>query len=350
MKLSAGIVGGSGYVGGEIMRLLVRHPQIELKQVTSARFTGQFVSSVHPNMRPSLGGFGAPPLKFIHPDALEPCDVLFLALPHGEASKQIDRFAGLASYIVDSSADFRLRHPEDYQKWYEQPHPAPAWLDKFVYGLPERFRGSLKGAKYATGVGCNATAVTLAIAPLADAGLLKSVVADIKVGSSEGGATVSASSHHPERHGAVRTFKAAGHRHQAEVIQSLGSGFGLFFTVTSVEMVRGVLATCHCFLNTSLPEKDLWQLYRKTYQAEPFIRLAKSKAGVYRLPEPKVVRGTNFCDVGFEIEEGTNRVVMVSAIDNLMKGAAGSAVQSMNVMLGWEETAGLEDIGLHPND
>jgi N-acetyl-gamma-glutamyl-phosphate/LysW-gamma-L-alpha-aminoadipyl-6-phosphate reductase len=185
---------------------------------------------------------------------------------------------------------------------------------------------------------------------LAEAGLLAGgqVVADVKVGSSEGGARPSEGSHHPERSGAVRSFKPTGHRHQAEVRQVLGQDFELYMSVTSVELIRGALVTVHCLLNQKVAEKEMWKIYRQAYKQEPFLRLVKQKTGIFRYPEPKLLAGTNFCDVGFEIEEGTNRVVVIAAIDNLMKGAAGSAVQAMNVMLGWPETTGLEFPGLHP--
>ncbi len=341
-KLTASIVGGSGYVGGELLRLLLFHPQVTVKQITSASQTGRYVHTVHPNLR------GVTSLQFVHPDALEPADLLFLGMPHGQAAGTIERYAGLAERIVDCSADFRLRDPAVYARWYGAEHPNPAWLGRFVYGLPERQRAALAGTHYASGVGCNATATILALAPLADAGLLKQAVVEVKVGSSEAGAQPSASSHHPERSGAVRSFKPTGHRHQAEVVQALGSGFDLHFSVTSVELVRGVLATAHCFLNRPVEEKDLWKLYRAAYRDEPFIRLVKSSTGLHRYPEPKLLAGSNFCDVGFEVDSDTGRVVVMSAIDNLMKGAAGSAVQSMNVMLGWDERAGLTFPGLHP--
>src|SRR5512136_379022 len=319
-KLTVGIVGGSGYVGGELLRLLLFHPYVTVKQITSASQTGRYVHTVHPNLR------GVTALQFVHPDALEPADLLFLGMPHGQAAGTIERYAGLAERIVDCSADFRLRDPAVYARWYGAEHPNPAWLGRFVYGLPERQRAALAGARYASGVGCNATATILALAPLADAGLLKQAVVEVKVGSSEAGAQPSASSHHPERSGAVRSFKPTGHRHQAEVVQALGDQFDLHFSVTSVELVRGVLATAHCFLNRPVEEKDLWKLYRAAYRDEPFIRLVKSSTGLHRYPEPKLLAGSNYCDVGFEVDPDTGRVVVMAGIDNLMKGAAGSAV------------------------
>lgn len=341
MTVRASIVGGSGYGGGEALRLLLGHPQVEVAQVTSRQQAGKFVHSVHPNLR------GRTAIKFTTPDQLEKCDVLFLCLPHGAASKDIERYAGLADRLVDLSADFRLRDPAAYKQWYEWEHPAPAWLDRFVYGLPELQRSRMKGAKYVSGVGCNATASNLALLPLARKGLIERVIVDLKVGSSEGGAESGPGTHHPERSGAMRSFAPTGHRHQAEIRQELGD-FELHFSATAVEAVRGVLCTAHVFLKDKLTDKDLWPIFREAYSAEPFVRIVKERQGIHRLPDPKILAGTNYADVGFEADEASKRVVVISAIDNLMKGAAGSAVQAMNIMLGFEETAGLEFAGLHP--
>ncbi len=339
--IRASIVGGSGYAGGELLRLLLSHPGVEVEQVTSNAQAGRYVHGVHPNLR------GRTALRFVPPSELGACDVLFLAQPHGEAAKSIDRFAALAERVVDLAADFRLRDAETYERWYGRPHPAPDWLPRFVYGLPETNREALRGARYASGVGCNATAVNLALLPLARGGAIERAVVEVKVGSSEGGARGGASTHHPERAGVVRSFAPTGHRHQAEMQQELGD-FELFFSATAVELVRGVLCTAHVFLREDMEERDVWRLYREHYGDEPFVRLVKERQGLYRYPEPKLVAGTNYCDVGFARDEGTNRLVAISAIDNLMKGAAGSAVQAMNLMLGLDETAGLDFPGLHP--
>lgn len=343
-RAAVSIVGGSGYVGGELLRLLLFHPHVTVHQVSSASQAGRYAHTAHPNLR------GVTDLQFTHPDRLGPCDVLFLALPHGEAAGQIDRFAALAQRIVDCSADFRLRDTAEYRRWYGTDHPAPDWLGRFVYGLPELHREALTRARYASGVGCNAAVTLLALRPLAEAGLLRQVVADVKVGSAEGGAQPNASSHHPERAGAVRSYMPTGHRHQAEIRQELGSDCGLAFSVTAVELVRGALVTAHSFLREALTERDLWQLYRARYQDEPFVRLVHQKTGIHRFPEPKLLAGSNWCDVGFEVDAASpeHRVVVVAALDNLMKGAAGSAVQAMNLMQGWDETAGLAFPGLHP--
>lgn len=338
------IVGGSGYVGGELLRLLLGHPRVTVSQVTSASQVSRLVHTVHPNLR------GLTQLQFSDPATLASCDVVFLAQPHGQSAAGIARFAALAERVVDCSADFRLRHPAEYRRWYHADHPSPEWLSRFVYGLPERYRTELTGARYASGVGCNAAVTILALAPLADAGLLRRVVADVKVGSSEGGAQPSASSHHPERSGAVRSFMPTGHRHQAEIRQALGDGFELSFSVTAVELVRGALVTAHCFLDHPVEEKELWRLYREAYADRPFARLVKQRSGTFRYPEPKILAGSNYCDIGFEVDQDSpsHRVVVIAAIDNLMKGAAGSAVQCMNLMMGWDETAGLVFPGLHP--
>src|SRR5262245_61195412 len=217
--IRASIIGGSGYVGGELLRLLLFHPAVEVAQVTSERLAGKPVVTTHPNLR------GRTALQYVPMEKVEPCDLLFLALPHGEAAQKIEQFAQLAPRIVDCSADFRLRDAESYARWYGEPHPAPAWLAKFVYGLPELHREQLRTASYISGVGCNATAAILALLPLARAGLLdpaRDLVIEVKVGSSEGGAQASDSSHHPERSGAVRSFAPTGHRHTAEVVQATG--------------------------------------------------------------------------------------------------------------------------------
>jgi N-acetyl-gamma-glutamyl-phosphate/LysW-gamma-L-alpha-aminoadipyl-6-phosphate reductase len=286
----------------------------------------------------------------VHPDKLEACDVLFLALPHGEAARAIERYAGLAPRIIDCSADFRLRDTAAYQRWYGSEHAAPAWLERFVYGLPEINRAALRGASYASGVGCNATATALALLPLVRAGLVdtaRPVTVEVKVGSSEGGAQASDSSHHPERAGVVRSFAPVGHRHTAEVEQVTGLT-DVHMSVTSVELVRGALATAHVFTRGELAEKDLWRAYRAFAADQPFVRLVKERTGIYRYPEPKILAGSNFADIGFALDAASGRVVSICGLDNLMKGAAGSAVQCMNLMCGFEETAGLEFPGLHP--
>ncbi len=338
------IIGGSGYTGGELLRLLIAHPEVEISQVTSRSHLGDYVYQVHPNLRKRTA------LKFTDPETIEPCDMLFLALPHGESQHKIGEYAGLAPRIIDLSADFRLHSPEVYQRWYGAPHAAPDWLRRFVYGLPELHRQEMQTAHYISGVGCNATATILALLPLVKAGLLDEgdkIIVEIKVGSSEGGAEGNPGTHHPERSGVIRTFSAFGHRHTGEVIQELGLS-QVTLTMTSVDLVRGALATAHGRVKTGVTLKDLWKAYRECAAENPFIRVVREQRGVYRVPEPKILTGSNYADLGFELDAETGHVISICAIDNLMKGASGSAVQSMNLMLGLDETLGLEFPGLHP--
>lgn len=338
------IAGASGYVGGELLRLLLQHPHVEVVQATSERLAGQPLHAAHTNLR------GHTALRFSPLAALEPCDLLILALPHGAAAAGIERWASLAPRIVDCSADFRLRDAETYERWYGTPHPAPEWLTRFAYGLPEVSRDEIRDARYVSGVGCNATAVNLALLPLVRSGLIdrtRPVIAEVKVGSSEGGNQASAASHHPERSGVVRSYAPVGHRHTAEVEQIAGLS-DIHLSITGIELVRGALATCHVFLRRPVDERTLWRAYRATFGEEPFVRIVHDRTGTYRHPEPKLLAGTNYADVGWALDETSGRVVALCAIDNLGKGAAGSAVQCINLMHGWDETTGLGFWGLHP--
>jgi N-acetyl-gamma-glutamyl-phosphate/LysW-gamma-L-alpha-aminoadipyl-6-phosphate reductase len=345
-KISASIVGGSGYTGGELLRLLLFHPNVELRQVTSERSVGKYVFKVHPNLRK------ATQILFVNQSELEPCDVLFLCLPHGTSMNLIDHFQSLAKKIIDLSGDFRLKTNEAYENWYKKPHTNPELLERFVYGIPEIHREEMKKADWISSAGCNATATILGLYPLFRNDLVdpERTVVEVKTGSSEGGNSVNEGSHHPERSGCVRSYKPTGHRHVAEMIQELSFGktIQIHFSATSIDMVRGVLATCHVFLKNESDEKAIWNVYRQTYSQEPFIRIVKEHDGIYRYPEPKLLIGTNFCDIGFEKDPYSDRLVVMSAIDNLMKGAAGQAVQAFNIMHGLEETTGLDFPGLHP--
>ncbi len=343
MPVRVAVVGGSGYVGGELVRLLVRHPSVEVTQVTSERYAGRPITDRHPNLR------NVSRLDFRSVDTLEAADLLFLCLPHGRAMETIERYAGLAPKLIDLSADFRLRDASAYPVWYGRAHARPDLLSRFVYGIPELHREAIRQATWVSSAGCNATATILGLHPLFAAGLVdrNATVVEAKVGSSEGGAEFSEATHHPERSGCVRSYRPTGHRHAAEMIQELGAG-QIHFSATAVEMVRGVLATCHVFLNQPLDEREIWRVYRQAYGDEPFVRIVKARDGVHRYPEPKLLSGTNYCDIGFERDRHSNRLVVMSAIDNLMKGAAGQAVQAFNLMHGFPETAGLDFPGLHP--
>ncbi|ELZ30862.1 N-acetyl-gamma-glutamyl-phosphate reductase [Halogeometricum pallidum JCM 14848] len=340
-EYTASVVGGSGFTGGELLRLLYQHPDFEVAQATSRSKERKTVGHVHPNLREM-------DLRFTSPEDLESVDALFAATPHGVSMEQIDEFQEAADTVVDLSADFRLNTEEQYDEWYGG-HVCPEYLEKAEYALPEINRENLPGADLIASGGCNATATILGLKPMFDAGILagdEQVVVDVKVGSSEGGAGGGDASSHPERSGIVRPYAPIGHRHEAEIEQFLG--LSVSFTVHAVDMVRGASATCHVFPESPVSKGDLWKAYRGSYADEPFVRTVAGGGGVYRYPEPKSVAGTNMAEVGFELDPSNRRVVVFSAIDNMMKGSAGQAVHAANVALGLEETAGLEFTGLHP--
>ncbi len=345
--ISVSIVGGSGYTGGEVLRLLLSHPEVELCQVTSESRVGKFVHSVHPNLRKRCK------LRFVSSQALKKVDLLFLCLPHGTAMNRMDEFLELGRRVIDLSSDFRLRSPADYVTWYRHEHSRPELLGQAVYGIPELHRQEIREAALVTGAGCLATTAILGLYPLFKAGLVDSedIFIEAKVGSSAAGNKSSLATHHPERSGSLRSFQPTRHRHTAEVQQELALGGAtprIHLSATSTDSVRGVLATSQMLLERCPEEKALWRVYREAYQAEPFLRIVKERSGIYRYPEPKILAGSNYCDVGFELDPAEGRLVVLSALDNLMKGAAGNAVQAMNVMHGWEETLGLGFPGLHP--
>ncbi len=336
------IVGGSGYTGGELLRLLLRHPKVEVAQVTSDSMAGKPIGRAHPNLRKVTD------LTFTPHSDLEPCDLLFLAMPHGRSMGRMSQFLVRAGKVIDLSADFRLKDRALYREYYGVEHPCPDLLAQSVYGLPELHREAIRQATLVSGPGCIATAAILAIHPLAKAGLIdpERLVVDAKTGSSAGGVDGGTASQHPERSGVMRIYAPVGHRHTAEIEQETGVKVAL--SCHAVEAVRGILATCHAFLQDSVTSKDLWRVYREAYHGEPFVRIVTEPAGLYRYPEPKILAGTNFCDVGFALDAHANRVVAVAALDNLMKGAAGTAVQCMNLVAGYPETMGLDFLGLHP--
>jgi N-acetyl-gamma-glutamyl-phosphate/LysW-gamma-L-alpha-aminoadipyl-6-phosphate reductase len=340
MSVTASVVGASGFVGGELLRLLADHPEFTLKEATSREYSGRTIGGVHPNLR-DLG------MRFCDPEDLSSVDVLFAATPHGVSMANIDRFRKLADTVVDLSSDFRLGDVEAYSQYYGR-HDRPALLADATYALPELHREALTDTDIIAVGGCNATATILALAPLVEANLLDTtdqIVVDVKVGSSEGGASGGRASAHPERSGVVRPYAAVDHRHEAEIEQELGRG--LSFTAHAVDMIRGAAATCHTFPGP-ITKQDVWDAYRGAYGGEPFVRLLGGSGGIYRYPEPKVVAGTNFVEVAFESDPENDRLVVFAAIDNMMKGSAGQAVHAANIALGLEETAGLEFRGLHP--
>jgi len=349
--MRVGIIGGSGYVGGELLRLLLFHPKIEVTMVTSRKEVGEYVFNVHPNLR------GATQLKFLPLDLSQiakNCDLVFTATPHGSSVNLVPKLLEMGLKVIDMSADFRLKDPANYVKWYRWEHSHPELLKEAVYGLPELHRQEIKNARLIACPGCMAIATILGLVPIVKAGVIENnrIVVDAKIGSSGAGSKPSLASHHPERFGGVRPYKAVGHRHIAEIEQELdlltNEPLTISFSPHAVNIVRGILSTIHVFPTKPLTASEIWKMYRSQYKEEPFVRIVRYQKGPYRLPDPKIVVGTNFCDIGFELDSHSNRLVIFSAIDNIIKGAAGQGVQCLNILLGVDEKTGLESIGFHP--
>jgi N-acetyl-gamma-glutamyl-phosphate/LysW-gamma-L-alpha-aminoadipyl-6-phosphate reductase len=347
MKVS--VVGGSGYVGGELLRLLINHPKTEIGVITSEHHAGEPIYRAHPNLRGTS-------LKFETNDVekIVNSNVVFTALPHGKSREVVPQLLERGVKVVDLGADFRLKDASAYEHYYGFEHNNPDLLQKATYGLPELHRDEIRDSNFVSVPGCMATAAILALAPLVKSRVIdpERIVIDAKIGSSGSGSAPSDASHHSERSGGVRVYKATGHRHIPEIEQELrrvaGVAVRIGFTPHAVGMVRGILSTSHTFTVTDLDERDVWKIYRASYGNEPFVRMVSDKKGPYGLPNPKVVVGTNFCDIGFEMDDHCKRLVVFSAIDNLTKGAAGQAVQCCNLMTGLDERTGLGSLGLHP--
>ena len=344
-RLRVAVVGAAGYTGGELLRLLVGHRAVDVVAATSERLAGRYVHHTHPVLR------GRSSLRFTTRSTVPACDVVFAALPHGESEATIDELRGRAAVVVDLSADFRLRDSSDYQRWYGREHARPELLDSAVYALPEVDRPRIRNADLLATGGCVATAAILALLPLAAAGVVdttRPLIVDAKVGSSAAGAQPSSSSHHPHRSGAMRSFAPTGHRHTAEIVQETGLD-NVALSVTAVEAVRGVLVTAHVPLaDAAVDDRALRAIFRDRYLGEPFVRVITETRGIHRYPEPKLLAGTNFCDIGFERDAHGARVVVMAAIDNLGKGSAAQAVHALNVRAGLDECEGLDFAGLYP--
>jgi N-acetyl-gamma-glutamyl-phosphate reductase len=328
--INVGIIGGSGYTGGELMRLLFAHPKAEVVCVTSRRLDGKKVSVAHPHLR------GFTDLKFQNLDAVtitEQCDVVFTAVPHGSAMDVVPQLLDSGTKVIDLSADYRL--PVDvFQHVYGLEHTAPR---KAVFGLTE-LHPEVADAALVANPGCYPTGAILAAAPLVADGLVERAVFDSKSGISGAGAEPTHVSHYPNMAENAQPYKLTTHRHGAEMRQELGrldSTIKVSFTPHVIPSVRGILTTAHLFIKEDTDAAQLADIYHRFYNGKPFIRLINS------IPILGAVRGSNFCDIGFELDSAGQRVVVVSAIDNLVKGASGQAIQNMNLMFKQDETAGL---------
>ncbi len=341
--MKVGIVGASGYTGAELLRLLVRHPEVELQVLTAERHAGRSVEEVFSSFR----GFRLPDLEPLDIDRVaSKAELFFTALPHGTSMNVVKGLIERGKRVIDLSADFRLRDAALYERWYTA-HSCPELLSDAVYGLPELHRSRIRGARLVANPGCYPTGVLLALLPLAEKGLLgDQVVVDAKSGVSGAGRSPSQGTHFCEVAEAIRAYNVGRHRHTPEMEQELkglcGREVTVLFTPHLVPMNRGILSTVYAFLKRPMAEEELYDLYSERFKDEPFVRICP----LGDFPSTSAVRGTNFCDIGLMVK-GTTAVV-ISAIDNLTKGASGQAVQAMNIMAGFPETVGLEGLALFP--
>ncbi|OGI29881.1 MAG: N-acetyl-gamma-glutamyl-phosphate reductase [Candidatus Melainabacteria bacterium RIFOXYA12_FULL_32_12] len=345
--VKAGIIGSTGYVGEELVRILLQHPEVELSCVTSQSYIGKHFEQVYENFR----GVCALECQEEDIEALaDKVDVIFIALPHGIASKKINSDILNKAKIIDIGADFRLKDKNTYESWYETDHHNEDLLNHAVYGLCEWKREQIKKTNLLANPGCYTTCSILSLAPLLKEDILKedSIIIDAKSGVSGAGRSLSLGVHFNECNESIKAYKLASHRHIPEIEQELsdvsGKSIKITFTPHLVPMNRGILVTAYGTLKNNTNYDDIYSIYEKYYGNEYFIRLTKKNV----FPETRWVKGSNYCDIGFAIDERTNRIIIVGALDNLVKGAAGQAVQNMNLMFGLEETMGLKNIPIFP--
>ena len=343
--IKVGIIGATGYAGSELVRLITQHPKAELVTMTSQSYAGQEYKEVYSNYSH---------LDYVceeeHIEEMaEKCDVIFLALPHGVASKKINADILSKTKIIDLGADFRIQDVDVYENWYTT-HYSKDILPEAVYGLCEINRDKIKGKRIVANPGCYTSCSILSLYPLVKEGMidLSSIIIDAKSGATGAGRGLSLGNHYCELNESVKAYKVASHRHTPEIEEQLSIAAGqdivLNFTPHLIPMDRGILATCYATLNKKYTYDDIRKAYEKHYGNEHFIRLTKE--GVF--PETKWVKGSNFVDIGFTVDERTNRVIVIGALDNLFKGAAGQAVQNMNIIMGIEETTGIDYVPIFP--
>jgi len=344
--IKVGIVGASGYSGVELVRILCRHPGVDLTVLTSRQYQGRQLAEIFANF------FGRTELVFSNPEAGElakSADFFFTAVPHKTAMDIVPTLLSAGKKVVDLSADFRLKDPMIYEEWY-QPHTARQYIKEAVYGLPELYRDQIKKSRLIANPGCYPTSVILGLAPLLRAGVIDpaSIVVDSKSGASGAGRAAQTGTLFCEVADGFRAYKVGEHRHTPEMEQEISllcqESVVVSFTPHLLPISRGILSTIYAKLRKPFSQEEIYELYVRSYADEPFIRLGKP--GFY--PATQHVRGSNYCDLGFKVDERTGRIVVLSAIDNLVKGAAGQAVQNMNLMCGFSETQGLESVPLFP--
>ncbi|MBD3389177.1 MAG: N-acetyl-gamma-glutamyl-phosphate reductase [Candidatus Altiarchaeales archaeon] len=336
--MKALVVGGSGYTGGELLRLLLNHPKVSEVGATSRKHSGRYVWEVHQNLRGAYDG------KFSeYKEGKVDADVVFLALPHGQSMEHAPRLVEKGVKVVDLSADYRIGDVELFEKSYVK-HKSPELLERAVYGLPELFRDDIRKADLVANPGCYPTAAILSIAPLQkfkDSMDLR-VIVDSKSGTSGAGATPTESLHHCEVAGNLKPYKVTGHRHQPEmehILRRMMPGLSVSFTPTLMPVVRGILSNTHVFCDFDVV--DLAEHFGDFYKGERFIRIVETAT-------TKNVLCSNYCDISVHYDNEKDRGLFISAIDNLVKGAAGQAVQNMNLVMGYQEDEGLAELPYHP--
>ncbi len=343
--IKAGIIGATGYAGQELVRLITQHPNAEIVTLTSHSYAGKDYDEVYSNYSHKNYICEEEDIEKM----ADICDVIFLALPHGVASKKINNNILNKTKVIDLGADFRLQDIDVYEKWYTT-HYSKDILSEAVYGLCEINRDKIKGRRIVGNPGCYTTCSILSLYPLVKEKMidLSSIIIDAKSGATGAGRGLSLSNHYCELNESVKAYKIANHRHTPEIEEQLSYAAGdqvvLSFTPHLIPMDRGILATCYAKLNGKYTYSDIRKAYEKYYKDEYFIRLTKE--GTF--PETKWVKGSNFVDIGFTVDERTGRVIVIGAIDNLFKGAAGQAVQNMNILFGLDEKTGLDYIPVFP--
>ncbi len=345
------VVGATGYTGQELIRLLLQHEKVDLHTAVSQSSGGKKLADVYP----SLAKFTDLTLSAEHvEDVADNVDLIFMALPHGIAAKTVTKKVLDKCAVIDLGADFRLQSTKEYEQWYEYKHPSKSIVKEAVYGLPELNRARIKGARLIANPGCYATCSILALSPLLKAQVidLESIIVDGKSGVSGAGRSLALGSHFDECNESIKAYKVGCHRHTPEIEQELslqaGEAVLISFTPHLVPMNRGILITGYSILNRDMTEDEVFEIYRSAYAKEPFIRLFDVPGDEYRFPETRWVKGSNFCDIGLTVDARTDRVIVIGAIDNLIKGAAGQAIQNMNIMFGWDESAGLRQAPIFP--
>lgn len=342
-----GIIGASGYTGSELIRIIDTHPHASVSYVTAHTYAGQGVGELYPHLQ----GYRDMAFEtFDAEEALEKADFFFVALPHGKAMEMVPPLLEGGARLVDLSADYRLSDPELYGEWYDVEHSSPGLLREAVYGLPEVFGQAIEEARLVSGPGCYPTAALLALAPLTAAApeAIGEVIIDAKSGVSGAGRTLSLASHFAHADANVKPYGVAGHRHLPEIEEVLSELAGgmvrVIFTPHLVPMSRGILATCYVGLRKDISEERIASAYRDYYAECPFVAILP--AGVF--PETKAVCGSNYCHIGWYLQPDGGTLTVASAVDNLVKGASGQAVQCMNIMQGFDETEGLRALGVFP--